>query len=305
MWLFRRRRPGWRNDVYFILPHDVVAIRAGSGAGQPVTLLAGSRLHPYSGRVIPALRFPAAGAIEIGPNGARGAIDGAYRQPLPVGGVHGSRFGFYKGELAPRDVVSPGQDCFARVVKIQGRDERINVEGAYRVGDTPDYLTESVPYYERMLPLLDAIELDYRGALSPTLTAALAMMDDSALRMVEVFGNTNVTLTFATAADAIVDLADADIYESGSPGDLLSGQDVIITSGMRRFYLRLGGSDSLRYFEHTGNIPVRFERGSQSAAYDLDDDSQYSGVSFADLVFSLDDGIDQRFYSEPRAVVGL
>ena len=296
---FSETTPGWRNDVYFILPHDVVAIRAGSGAGQPVTLLAGSRLHPYSGRVIPALRFPAAGAIEIGPNGARGAIDGAYRQPLPVGGVHGSRFGFYKGELAPRDVVSPRQDCFARVVKIQGRGERINVEGAYRVGDTPDYLTESVPYYERMLPLLDAVELDYRGALSPTLTAALAMMDDSALRMVEVFGNTNVTLVFATAADAIVDLADADIYESGSPGDLLSGQDVIITSGMRRFYLRLGGSDSLRYFEHTGNIPVRFERGSQSAAYDLDDDSQYSGVSFADLVFSLDDGIDQRFTLRP------
>ena len=296
---FSETTPGWRNDVYFILPHDVVAIRAGSGAGQPVTLLAGSRLHPYSGRVIPALRFPAAGAIEIGPNGARGAIDGAYRQPLPVGGVHGSRFGFYKGELAPLDVVSPGQDCFARVVDIAGRGERINVEGAYRVGDTPDYLTESVPYYERMLPLLDAIELDYRGALSPTLTAALAMMDDSALRMVEVFGNTNVTLVFATAADAIVDLADADIYESGSPGDLLSGQDVIITSGMRRFYLRLGGSDSLRYFEHTGNIPVRFERGSQSAAYDLDDDSQYSGVSFADLVFSLDDGIDQRFTLRP------
>ena len=296
---FSETTPGWRNDVYFILPHDVVAIRAGSGAGQPVTLLAGSRLHPYSGRVIPALRFPAAGAIEIGPNGARGAIDGAYRQPLPVGGVHGSRFGFYKGELAPRDVVSPGQDCFARVVKIEGRGERINVEGAYRVGDTPDYLTESVPYYERMLPLLDAIELDYRGALSPTLTAALAMMDDSALRMVEVFGNTNVTLVFTAAADAIVDLADADIYESGSPGDLLSGQDVIITSGMRRFYLRLGGSDSLRYFEHTGNIPVRFERGSQSAAYDLDDDSQYSGVSFADLVFSLDDGIDQRFTLRP------
>ena len=296
---FSETTPGWRNDVYFILPHDVVAIRAGSGAGQPVTLLAGSRLHPYSGRVIPALRFPAAGAIEIGPNGARGAIDGAYRQPLPVGGVHGSRFGFYKGELAPLDVVSPGQDCFARVVDIAGRGERINVEGAYRVGDTPDYLTESVPYYERMLPLLDAIELDYRGALSPTLTAALAMMDDSALRMVEVFGNTNVTLVFTAAADAIVDLADADIYESGSPGDLLSGQDVIITSGTRRFYLRLGGSDSLRYFEHTGNIPVRFERGSQSAAYDLDDDSQYSGVSFADLVFSLDDGIDQRFTLSP------
>ena len=266
---------------------------------QPVTLLAGSLLYPHTGRVIPAVRFPAAGAIEVGPNGARGAIDGAYRQPLPVGGVHGSRFGFYKGELAPLDVVSPGQDCFARVVDIAGRGERINVEGAYRVGDTPDYLTESVPYYERMLPLLDAIELDYRGALSPTLTAALAMMDDSALRMVEVFGNTNVTLVFTAAADAIVDLADADIYESGSPGDLLSGQDVIITSGMRRFYLRLGGSDSLRYFEHTGNIPVRFERGSQSAAYDLDDDSQYSGVSFADLVFSLDDGIDQRFTLSP------
>ena len=296
---FSETTPGWRNDIYFILPHDVVAIRAGSGAGQPVTLLAGSRLHPYSGRVIPALRFPAAGAIEIGPNGARGAIDGAYRQPLPVGGVHGSRFGFYKGELAPRDVVSPRQDCFARVVKIEGRGERINVEGAYRVGDTPDYLTESVPYYERMLPLLNAIQLDYRGALSPTLTAALAMMDDSALRMVEVFGNTNVTLVFTAAADAVVDLADADIYESGSPGDLLSGQDVIITSGMRRFYLRLGGSDSLRYFEHTGNIPVRFARGSQSVAFDLADDSQYSGVSFADLVFSLDDGIDQRFTLRP------
>ena len=289
----------WLDDIYFILPHDVVAIRAGSGAGQPVTLLAGSRLHPHSGRVIPALRFPAAGAIEIGPNGARGAIDGAYRQPLPVGGVHGSRFGFYKGELAPLDVVSPGQDCFARVVKIQGRGERINVEGAYRVGDTPDYLTQSVPYYERMLPLLDAIELDYRGALSPTLTAALAMMDDSALRMTEVFESTTVTLTFTTAADAVVDLADTDIYESGSPGDLLSGQDVIITSGTRRFYLRLGGSDSLRYFERTGNIPVRFERGSQSVAYDLTDDSQYSGVSFADLVFSLDDGIDQRFTLRP------
>ena len=296
---FSETTPGWRNDIYFILPHDVVAIRAGSGAGQPVTLLAGSRLHPYSGRVIPALRFPAGGVIEIGPNGARGAIDGAYRQPLPVGGVHGSRFGFYKGELAPLDVVSPGQDCFARVVDIAGRDERINVEGAYRVGDTPDYLTESVPYYERMLPLLDAVELDYRGALSPTLTAALAMMDDSALRMVEVFGNTNVTLVFTAAADAIVDLADADIYESGSPGDLLSGQDVIITSGMRRFYLRLGGSDSLRYFERTGNIPVRFVRGSQSAMFDLADDSQYSGVSFADLVFSLDDGIDQRFTLSP------
>ena len=296
---FEDATPGWLDDIYFILPHDVVAIRAGSGAGQPVTLLAGSRLHPHSGRVIPALRFPAGGVIEIGPNGARGAIDGAYRQPLPVGGVHGSRFGFYKGELAPRDVVSPGQDCFARVVKIQGRGERIDVEGAYRVGDTPDYLTESVPYYERMLPLLDAVELDYRGALSPSLTMALAMMDDSALRMVDVFGNTNVTLVFTAAADAIVDLADADIYESGSPGDLLSGQDVIITSGMRRFYLRLGGSDSLRYFEHTGNIPVRFERGSQSAAYDLDDDSQYSGVSFADLVFSLSDGIDQRFTLSP------
>ena len=293
---FSQATPGWLDDIYFILPHDVVAIRADSA---PVTLLAGSRLHPHSGRVIPALRFPAAGAIEIGPNGARGAIDGAYRQPLPVGGVHGSRFGFYKGELAPRDVVSPGQDCFARVVKIEGRGERINVEGAYRVGDTPDYLTESVPYYERMLPLLNAIQLDYRGALSPTLTAALAMMDDSALRMVEVFGNTNVTLVFTAAADAVVDLADADIYESGSPGDLLSGQDVIITSGMRRFYLRLGGSDSLRYFEHTGNIPVRFARGSQSVAFDLADDSQYSGVSFADLVFSLDDGIDQRFTLSP------
>ena len=293
---FSQATPGWLDDIYFILPHDVVAIRADSA---PVTLLAGSRLHPHSGRVIPAVRFPAGGVIEIGPNGARGAIDGAYRQPLPVGGVHGSRFGFYKGELAPRDVVSPRQDCFARVVKIEGRGERINVEGAYRVGDTPDYLTESVPYYERMLPLLNAIQLDYRGALSPTLTAALAMMDDSALRMTEVFGNTNVTLVFTAAVDAVVDLADADIYESGSPGDLLSGVDVIITSGMRRFYLRLGGSDSLRYFEHTGNIPVRFARGSQSVAFDLADDSQYSGVSFADLVFSLSDGIDQRFTLRP------
>ena len=290
---FSETTPGWRNDVYFILPHDVVAIRAGSGAGQPVTLLAGSRLHPYSGRVIPALRFPAAGAIEIGPNGARGAIDGAYRQPLPVGGVHGSRFGFYKGELAPLDVVSPGQDCFARVVDIAGRGERINVEGAYRVGDTPDYLTESVPYYERMLPLLDAIELDYRGALSPTLTAALAMMDDSALRMVEVFGNTNVTLVFTAAVDAVVDLADTDIYESGSPGDLLSGVDVIITRGMRRFHLRLGGSDSLRYFEDT-SISVSFGIGLIS--YDLVNDSRYTGASFADLVFAYGAGIvDQRF----------
>ena len=283
----------WLDDIYFILPHDVVAIRAGSGAGQPVTLLAGSRLHPYSGRVIPALRFPAAGAIEIGPNGARGAIDGAYRQPLPVGGVHGSRFGFYKGELAPLDVVSPGQDCFARVVDIAGRDERINVEGAYRVGDTPDYLTESVPYYERMLPLLDAVELDYRGALSPTLTAALAMMDDSALRMVEVFGNTNVTLVFTAAVDAVVDLADTDIYESGSPGDLLSGVDVIITSGTRRFYLRLGGSGSLRYFEDT-DMNISFSIGIIS--YDLVDDSTYTGASFADLVFAYGAGIvDQRF----------
>ena len=290
---FSETTPGWRNDVYFILPHDVVAIRAGSGAGQPVTLLAGSRLHPYSGRVIPALRFPAAGAIEIGPNGARGAIDGAYRQPLPVGGVHGSRFGFYKGELAPLDVVSPGQDCFARVVDIAGRGERINVEGAYRVGDTPDYLTESVPYYERMLPLLDAIELDYRGALSPTLTAALAMMDDSALRMVEVFGNTNVTLVFTAAVDAVVDLADTDIYESGSPGDLLSGVDVIITRGMRRFYLRLGGSDSLRYFEDTG-ISVSFSFGAIS--HNLVDDSTYTGASFADLIFAYGAGIvEQRF----------
>ena len=290
---FSETTPGWRNDVYFILPHDVVAIRAGSGAGQPVTLLAGSRLHPYSGRVIPALRFPAAGAIEIGPNGARGAIDGAYRQPLPVGGVHGSRFGFYKGELAPLDVVSPGQDCFARVVDIAGRGERINVEGAYRVGDTPDYLTESVPYYERMLPLLDAVELDYRGALSPTLTAALAMMDDSALRMVEVFGNTIVTLMFAAAVDAVVDLADTDIYESGSPGDLLSGQDVIITSGTRRFYLRLDGSGSLRYFEDT-DMDISFSIGIIS--YDLVDDSTYTGASFADLVFAYGAGIvDQRF----------
>ena len=290
---FEDATPGWLDDIYFILPHDVVAIRAGSGAGQPVTLLAGSRLHPHSGRVIPALRFPAGGVIEIGPNGARGAIDGAYRQPLPVGGVHGSRFGFYKGELAPRDVVSPGQDCFARVVKIEGRGERINVEGAYRVGDTPDYLTQSVPYYERMLPLLDAIQLDYRGALSPTLTAALAMMDDSALRMTEVFGNTNVTLVFAAAADAVVDLADTDIYESGSPGDLLSGVDVIITSGTRRFYLRLDGSGSLRYFEDT-DMDISFSIGIIS--YDLVDDSTYTGASFADLVFAYGAGIvDQRF----------
>ena len=287
---FSETTPGWRNDIYFILPHDVVAIRAGSGAGQPVTLLAGSRLHPYSGRVIPALRFPAAGAIEIGPNGARGAIDGAYRQPLPVGGVHGSRFGFYKGELAPRDVVSPGQDCFARVVKIQGRGERINVEGAYRVGDTPDYLTESVPYYERMLPLLDAIQLDYSGALSPTLTAALAMMDSFPNNLEE----TLVTLALS-GGDVVFDLS-ADIYEGdGNSAALLSGQDVIITNASSRVHLRLGGSNLLRYFEYTGMIPVRFVRDSQSAEFDLADDSEYTGVSFADLVFSLNDGIDQRF----------
>ena len=260
---------------------------------QPVTLLAGSLLYPHTGRVIPAVRFPASGAIEIGANGARGAIDGAYRQPLPVGGVHGSRFGFYKGELAPRDVVSPLQDCFARVVKIQGRDERINVEGAYRVGDTPDYLTRSAPYYERTLPLLNAVELDYSGALSPTLTAALAMMDDSAPRMSDVLGNTTVTLIFTDAADAIVDLADLDIYESGSsPGGLLSGEDVTISSGPRRFHLRLGGSDSLRYFEDT-SISVSFGIGLIS--YDLVNDSRYTGASFADLVFAYGAGINQRF----------
>ena len=144
-----------------------------------------------------------------------------------------------------------------------------------------------------MLPLLNAIQLDYRGALSPTLTAALAMMDDSALRMTEVFGNTNVTLVFTAAVDAVVDLADTDIYESGSPGDLLSGVDVIITRGMRRFYLRLGGSDSLRYFEHTG-ISVDFAIGI--TPYDLVDDSRYTGASFADLVFAYGAGIvDQRF----------
>ena len=281
----------WLDEIYFILPHDVVAIRAD---GAPVTLLAGSLLYPHSGRVIPAVRFPAGGAIEVGANGARGAIDGAYRQPLPVGGVHGSRFGFYKGELAPLDVVSPSQDCFARVVKIQGRDERINVEGAYRVGDTPDYLTESVPYYERLLPLLDAVELDYSGALSPTLTAALAMMDNSAPSMSVVFGSTTVTLTFAAAAaaDAIVDLADTDIYESGSPGDLLSGVDVIITNGTRRFHLRLGGSDSLRYFEDTGTN-VSF--GIGPTTYDLVNDSRYTGASFADLVFAYVAGINQFF----------
>ena len=265
-----------------------------SGA-QPVTLLAGSLLYPHTGRVIPAVRFPTSGTIEIGAAGARGAIDGAYRQPLPVGGVHGSRFGFYKGELAPLDVVS-GQDCFARVVKIQGRDERINVEGAYRVGDTPDYLTRPAPYYERRLPFLSAVSLDYSGALSPTLTAALAMMDDSALRMTEVLESTTVTLTFANGNEVIVDLADPDIYESGGPGDLLAGQDVIITAifnGLRTIYLRLGGLDSLRYFEHTG-MDVSFVVGIRGM-FDLVDDSGYTGASFADLVFAFGAGINQRF----------
>ena len=259
---------------------------------QPVTLLAGSLLYPHSGRVIPASRFPGSGNIRLFRNGgelaAIGAIDGAYRQPLPVGGLHGSRFGFYKGELAPLDVVSPAADCFARVVNIEGREERIDVEGAYRVGDAPDFLTQPVPYYERTLPLLNAVELDYTGAISPTLTAAMAMMND----FPNMLENSIVTLTIAVGDEVVVDLS-ADIYESGSAGALFAGEDVIITVGLRTIYLRLGSPDSLRYFEYTGSIPVSFMRGVQFATFDLTATVEYTGASFADIVFALNDG-DQR-----------
>ena len=273
---------------------------------QPVTLLAGSLLYPHNGRVIPASRFPGSGNLRLVRNGgniaAIGAIDGAYRQPLPVGGLHGSRFGFYKGELAPLDVVSPAADCFARVVDIVGREERINVEGAYRVGDAPDFLTQSVPYYERTMPLLNAVELDYTGAISPTLTAALAMMNN----FPNMLENANVTLTIANDDEVVVDLS-ADIYESGSAGALFAGEDVIITvmfNGLRTIYLRLADSDSLRYFEHTGELIVLV---GTAIRYDLADDSTYTGISFADLVFARSDGIVQQltliFNSNNRAAV--
>ena len=260
---------------------------------QPVTLLAGSLLYPHSGRVVPASRFPGSGNIRLIRNGgtiaAIGAIDGAYRQPLPVGGLHGSRFGFYKGELAPLDVVSPAADCFARVVDIVGREERIDVEGAYRVGDAPDFLTQPVPYYERTMPLLNAVELDYTGAISPTLTAAMAMMNN----FPNMLENANVTLSI-TGGNATVDLSDSDIYESGSAGALFAGEDVIITmmvrGSPRTIYLRLADSDSLRYFEHTGDLMVPVGL----IDYNLADDSTYTGVSFADLVFARSAGIVQR-----------
>ena len=238
--------------------------------------------------MIPASRFPGSGELRLIRNGgtiaAIGAIDGAYRQPLPVGGLHGSRFGFYKGELAPLDVVSPAADCFARVVNIVGREERINVEGAYRVGDSPDFLTKPVPYYERTMPLLNAVELDYTGAISPTLTAAMAMMNN----FPNMLENANVTLTIANDDEVVVDLS-ADIYESGSAGALFAGEDVIITvmfNGLRTIYLRLADSDSLQYFEHTGELIVLV---GTAIRYDLADDSTYTGISFADLVFARND----------------
>ena len=274
---------------------------------QPVTLLAGSLLYPHSGRVVPASRFPGSGNIRLIRNGgtiaAIGAIDGAYRQPLPVGGLHGSRFGFYKGELAPLDVVLPADsaDCFVRVVDIEGREERIDVEGAYRVGDAPDFLTQPVPYYERTLPLLTPVELDYTGAISPTLTAALAMMNN----IPDTLENSIVTLTIAIGDEVVVDLS-ADIYESGSAGALFAGEDVIITVGLRTIYLRLGSPDSLRHFEYTGSIPVEFTGGGESANFNLTATVEYTGASFADLVFALNDG-DQRLTlsrSGPDVVLG-